>query len=110
MMNKTVYAHTNIGNEKGWDQEIDQLATNNQVAGTHYKQSKIQPIDYIYANNLSYNLGSCLKYITRSKGEKQDRVTDLLKAKHFIDLELQMVYGTDAKGNKIGDYSIEVSL
>jgi hypothetical protein len=37
-------------------------------------------------------------------------VTDLLKAKHFIDLELQMVYGTDAKGNKIGDYSIEVSL
>jgi hypothetical protein len=82
MMNKTVYAHTNLGTEEEWDQAIDRLATNNQVAGTHYKQSKIQPIDYIYANNLSYNLGSCL----------------------------QMVYGTDAKGNKIGDYSIEVSL
>ena len=41
MMNKTVYAHTNIGNEKDWDQEIDKLATNNQVAGTHYKLSLI---------------------------------------------------------------------
>ena len=109
-MNKTVYAHMNTGDEKDWDQAIDRLATNNQVAGTHYKQSRIQPIDYIYANNLSYNLGSCLKYITRSKGEKSDRVTDLLKAKHFIDLELQMVHGVDSKGNDIGKYSVEVSL
>ena len=85
-------------------------ARNKQIGGKHYKDCKIQPIDYIYANNLSYNLGSCLKYITRSKGDKKDRVVDLLKAKHFIDLELQMVYGTDAKGNNIGDYSVEVSL
>ena len=46
-MNKTIYAHTNMGTEEEWDQAIDKLATNNQVAGTHYKQSKIQPIDYI---------------------------------------------------------------
>ena len=109
-MNKSVYAHMNTGDEKDWDQAIDRLATKNQVAGTHYKQSRIQPKDYIYANNLSYNLGSCLKYITRSKGEKSDRVTDLLKAKHFIDLELQMVHGVDDKGNDIGKYSVEVSL
>ena len=109
-MNKTIYAHTDIGEEKDWDQAIDKLATNNQVAGTHYKQSRIQPIDYIYANNLSFYLVSCLKYITRSKGEKSDRVTDLLKAKHFIDLELQMVHGVDARGNDIGKYSVEVSL
>ena len=109
-MNKTIYAHTNIKNDDAWDQQIDELATNNQVAGSHYKKSKIQPIDYIYANNLSYNLGSCLKYITRNKGENQDRITDLLKAKHFIDLELQMVHNSDAKGEDIGNYSIEVSL
>ena len=109
-MNKTVYAHMNIGNEKDWDQAIDKLATNNQVAGTHCKSARIQPIDYIYANNLSYNLGSCLKYITRTKGDKKDRVTDLMKAKHFIDLELQMVHGVDADGNDIGKYSVEVSL
>ncbi len=53
-MNKTIYAHTNIKNDDAWDQQIDELATNNQVAGRHYKTAKIQPIDYIYANNLSY--------------------------------------------------------
>jgi hypothetical protein len=34
----------------------------------------------------------------------------LLKAKHFIDLELQMVHGVDAKGTDIGKYSVEFSL
>ena len=33
-----------------------------------------------------------------------------MKAKHFIDLELQMVYGVDQEGNDIGDYSVEVSF
>lgn len=93
-----------------WDQAIDKLATNNQVGGEHYNTLKIQPIDYIYANKLSYNLGSCLKYITRNKGENEDRIKDLLKAKHFIDLELEMVHGVDKDGNNIGKYSIEVSI
>lgn len=93
-----------------WDQAIDKLATNNQVGGEHYNTLKIQPIDYIYANKLSYNLGSCLKYITRNKGENEDRIKDLLKAKHFIDLELEMVHGVDKDGNNIGQYSIEVSI
>ncbi len=95
---------------KEWDQAIDKLATNNQVGGEHYNTLKIQPIDYIYANKLSYNLGSCLKYITRNKGENEDRIKDLLKAKHFIDLELEMVHGVDKDGNNIGQYSIEVSI
>jgi|TARA_R100001463_G_scaffold50089_1_gene100097 hypothetical protein len=95
---------------KEWDQAIDKLATNNQVGGEHYNTLKIQPIDYIYANKLSYNLGSCLKYITRNKGENEDRIKDLLKAKHFIDLELEMVHGVDKDGNNIGKYSIEVSI
>ena len=33
-----------------------------------------------------------------------------MKAKHFIDLELQMVHGVDSDGNDIGKYSVEVSL
>jgi hypothetical protein len=93
-----------------WDQSIDRLATNNQVGGEHYNKLRIQPIDYIYANKLSYNLGSCLKYITRSKGDRKDRIKDLLKAKHFVDLELEMVYGVDNEGNNIGAYSVEVTI
>ena len=93
-----------------WDQSIDKLATKNQVGGTHYNHLKIQPIDYIYANKLSYNLGSCLKYITRNKGEREDRIKDLQKAIHFICLELEMVHGVDCDGNDIGKYSVEVSI
>ena len=93
-----------------WDQSIDRLATNNQVDGDHYKQHIIQPIEYIYANKLSYNLDTTLIYITRNKGGKEDRIKDLMKAKHFIDLELEMVYGVDQEGENLGKYSIEVTI
>lgn len=59
-----------------------------QVAGTHYKGLKIQPIEYIHANNLSYCEANVVKYITRwrSKGGKQD----LEKVKHYVDLLIQL--------------------
>ena len=78
-----------------------------QVGGDHYKNLKITPTDYVYANNLSWNLGNVVKYVTRNK---DDRVKDLLKAKHFIDLELQMVHGVDSEGNNIGPYTIETKV
>ena len=34
-----------------------------QVAGKHYKDNLIQPWDYIYANNLCYFTGNCVKYV-----------------------------------------------
>ena len=36
-----------------------------QVAGKHYKDNLIQPWDYIYANNLCYFTGNCVKYVSR---------------------------------------------
>jgi hypothetical protein len=33
-----------------------------------------------------------------------------MKAKHFIDLELEMVYGVDQEGEGIGKYTIEVTI
>ena len=59
----------------------DNKATNRQVGGDHYRSLKITPTQYIYANDLSWNLGNCVKYITRNK---EDKVEDLLKAKHYI--------------------------
>jgi len=73
----------------------DNKATNRQVGGDHYRNLKITPTQYIYANDLSWNLGNCVKYITRNK---EDKVEDLLKAKHYIDLELEMVYGCNPEG------------
>ena len=97
--------------EKDWDEAISNLASKKQIGGSHYKALKISPTEYVYANNLSWNLGNVVKYITRRKTDQvEDRVNDLLKAKHCIDLELQMVYGKDADGNDIGPYTIETKV
>ena len=63
-------------------------ALNVQVAGSHYKDLKIQPVEYIHANKLPFIEGSVVKYITRwrSKGG----LKDLEKVKHFVDLLIQL--------------------
>jgi len=90
-----------------WDQEIDRLAINNQVGGDHYKSNAIQPIEYIYSNKLTWSMGNVIKLVTR---DKVNKVEDLLKAKHYIDLELQIVHGVDGEGNKLGRYTKEVKV
>ena len=62
----------------------------------HYKGAGIKPIEYSYAKNLSPNLTNVVKYVTRNK---EDRVKDLLKARHYIELELEIVYNVDPEGN-----------
>jgi hypothetical protein len=65
-------------------------AKDKQIGGSHYKDMKIQPIEYIHGNNLSYIEGCVVKYISRHrlKNGKQD----LEKAKHFIDLLIELEY------------------
>ena len=55
-----------------------------QIGGSHYKDLKIQPIDYILGNQLGFVEGNVVKYVSRwqSKGG----IDDLRKAKHYIDL------------------------
>ena len=55
-----------------------------QVAGSHYKDLAIQPVEYIIANNLSYLQGSVIKYTTRYKSK--GGVEDLKKAIHFLQM------------------------
>ncbi len=59
-----------------------------QEGGSHYKDLKIQPIEYIHANGISFAEGCAIKYLTRwrSKGG----VEDLKKAKHFIELLIEL--------------------
>lgn len=65
-----------------------------QTAGDHYKNKAIQPIEYIAANKLNFCEGSIIKYVSRWRDK--GGVQDLQKAKHFIDLliELEGKYGT----------------
>lgn len=48
----------------------------------HYMRHKIQPIEFIIANNLSYLEGNIIKYITRYK--YKNGVEDLKKAKQYL--------------------------
>jgi len=64
----------------------DPLAT--QVGGGHYKDLKIQPVQYIHANNIPFIEGSCIKYLTRWRDK--GGIQDLEKVKHFIDLLIQL--------------------
>ena len=59
-----------------------------QVKGNHYKQFKIQPIEFIHQNNIPFIEGNIIKYICRwrDKGGKND----LLKVKHYVDLLLDL--------------------
>lgn len=65
-------------------------ALDTQVAGNHYKDLAIQPVEYITRNNISYLEGNVIKYITRhaAKGGAED----VRKAIHYCELILEMRY------------------
>ena len=58
-----------------------------QVGGNHYKYFKIQPIEFILANDIPFIEGSIIKYICRYKNK--NGVQDLEKIKHFVDILIQ---------------------
>ena len=64
-----------------------------QVGGSHYKGLKIQPIEYIYANDLSYCEANIVKYATRH-AMKNGR-EDVEKIIHYAQLLLEMEYPHD---------------
>ena len=63
-------------------------ALDNQVGGSHYKNLKIQPIEYIHANNMPFIEASILKYISRWRNK--NGIQDLMKARHFIELLIEL--------------------
>ena len=68
-----------------------------QIAGSHYKTKKIQPVEYISANNLNFLEGCIVKRITRWRDK--NGIQDLEKIKHEVDLliEMEKRYGSLAK-------------
>ena len=72
-------------------EKIRVKATEEQVGGTHYKECKIQPVEYIVANDLGFLEGNIVKYITRQLA-KGEGAMDIYKVKHYADLILQLHY------------------
>lgn len=70
-------------------------ALTRQEGGDHYKDLAIQPIEYIHANNLPFCEGSVIKYVTRWRAK--NGIKDLEKAKHFIELLIELETRGSAK-------------
>jgi hypothetical protein len=64
-----------------------------QIGGKHYRDFKIQPVEFIYANNIPFIEGNIIKYTCRYKAK--NGVEDLEKVRHYINLliELHKKYG-----------------
>ena len=78
------------GNPLTVPSSVTQSALNVQVGGGHYKDMKIQPVEYIHANNLSFLEGNVVKYITRHK--TKNKAQDIRKIIHYCTLILQLEY------------------
>jgi len=61
-----------------------------QEGGSHYKKMAIQPIDFIYFNEIPFIEGNIIKYILRHK--KKNGLEDLKKAKHYLEILIDKEY------------------
>ena len=70
-------------------QRSTERATKRQIGGKHYKDFKIQPIEFIFANKLDFIQGNIIKYALRNKdGENADDKWD--KIIHYCELAKEL--------------------
>ena len=74
--------------ERRLSRELEQPTDpfNTQIGGSHYKDFPIQPAEFITKNKLTWLEGCVVKRICR----KKNRLEDLQKAKHEIDLIIKL--------------------
>lgn len=63
----------------------------NQVGGDHYRQMKIQPVEYIVANQVPFLAANIIKYASRYKAK--GGAEDVRKIIHYCKLILEFEYG-----------------
>ena len=64
-------------------------ATDKQIGGNHYKDFKIQPIEFITKNKLSFIQGCVVKYICRF--DRKNGKEDLDKIIHYCELQKELL-------------------
>ena len=72
--------------------------TDVQVGGTHYKDMKIQPIEFVLANNLDYCQGNIIKYVCRFR--HKNGLDDLRKAMHYLEFLIEKEMEDEAEKAK----------
>ena len=83
-------------------------ALDKQIGGTHYPKNAIQAIEFVHSNKMGFCEGSIIKYIARHK--YKDGKQDLLKARHFIDMLLELEYGYFTNDTKTSNTSNQGSF
>lgn len=63
-------------------------ALSDQIGGKHYKGFAIQPIEFIHKNGIGFAEGCAIKYLCRWRDK--GGIDDLLKARHFIDMLIEL--------------------
>jgi len=70
----------------------DAFPQDKQIGGSHYKNFKIQPYEFISKNNLSFFQGCVVKYVCRYL--HKNKIEDLEKIKHYCQLEIKKMKDT----------------
>ncbi len=65
-------------------------ALDTQVGGGHYKDLKLQPVEYCQLNELNHCESSIIKYATRHRDK--GGAEDIKKIIHYAQLILEMEY------------------
>ena len=63
-------------------------ALDTQVGGGHYKNMRIQPVEYNHRNGIPFIEGCVIKYLSRWRSK--NGIEDLKKAQHFLQLLIEM--------------------
>lgn len=63
----------------------------NQVGGDHYLGFVIQPLEFSMSNGLNPCQHTAIKYIVRRKGDQYDRIQDIDKAIHTLQIYRKMI-------------------
>jgi hypothetical protein len=80
---------------------MNKSALDVQIGGEHYKDLPIQPVEYIFANNLSFLEGCVVKRISRHNKKTGKGKQDIEKAIHELQLILELQYADiDEKDHK----------
>jgi hypothetical protein len=59
-----------------------------QIGGDHYQTYTVQPVEFLYKNNVPFIEGNIIKYVLRHKNK--NGVEDLKKARHYVDMLIEL--------------------
>lgn len=75
---------------------MSELASNRQVAGSHYRDMGVQPWDVVDTwpreQQIGYYRGGALKYLMRM-GSKDENAQEIAKGQHYMEKLLEVLRG-----------------